>query len=154
MRWRAIIWAAALFVPFSGSRILAAEELAVAFLSEPALRWALASIESGHLKNPDHAQGAAGEVSRFQILPRIWRQYSASRDYKNPQTAWIVAQRILQDRQDWFYRATGRQPSPFDLYVMWNKPSVYERVNFDRRKLPDSVRARASRFENLVRASM
>lgn len=152
MRWKAVIGAMALFASFFGSRVFAAEEYA--FLSDPIVRWALASIESGHLKRPDHAQGAAGEVSRFQILPKVWRQYSSSRDYTNPATAWSVAQRILRDRQIWFVRATGRQPTAFDLYVMWNKPSLYARMNFDADRLPRSIRSRATRFENLVRASL
>jgi len=114
------------------------------------IRWALAQIESGHLKNQDAAKGASGEVSRFQIMPEVWRDYSASRNFKNPVVSWSVAFKILQDRYSWFLRSTGREPSAFDLYVMWNKPGLYGRVDFDPDRLPRRVRNVATRFENLV----
>ncbi len=112
--------------------------------------WALAQIESGHLKNPDAAHGLAGEVSRFQILPGVWRSYSRSKNYSDPKVAWQVAHQILRDRQQWFILATGRAPTPFDLYVLWNKPGLYERVQFNRRRVPQRLRDVAERFENLV----
>lgn len=114
------------------------------------IRWALAQIESGHLKNQDAAKGASGEVSRFQIMPEVWRNYSESRNFKNPVVSWNVAYKILQDRYSWFLRSAGREPSAFDLYVMWNKPGLYGRVDFDPNRLPLRVRDVATRFENLV----
>jgi len=117
------------------------------------IAWALAQIESGHFKNPDFAKGSSGEVSRFQILPKVWRAYSPSRNYTDPELAWRVAYQILKDRKDWFVSATGRSPTAFDLYVMWNKPGVYSRVRFDRQGLPRKLREVAERFENLVFAS-
>lgn len=116
------------------------------------IEWALAQIESGHLRNPDRAKGSSGEVSRFQIMPRVWKAYSRSRDYTNPQVAWSVARRILKDRQAWFISATGREPAPFDLYVMWNKPGLYERVAYNRKRLPRSLTDVARRFEALITA--
>lgn len=114
------------------------------------IEWALAQIESGHLKNPDQARGTSGEVSRFQIMPKVWKSYSRSRNYSNPEVAWSVARRILQDRQAWFTSATGREPAPFDLYVMWNKPGLYERAAYNRKRLPRSLTDVAKRFETLV----
>ena len=114
------------------------------------IEWALAQIESGHLRNPDLAKGASGEVSRFQIMPAVWKSYSRSRNYSNPQVAWSVAHRILKDRQNWFISATGREPAPFDLYVMWNKPGLYERLAFNRKRLPRTLADIARRFETLV----
>ena len=119
-------------------------------LREPdTVRWALAQVESGHLKNPDAARGASGEISRFQIMPEIWKDYTRSRNFRNPTIAWSVAHRILRDRHSWFTSSTGREPSPFDLYVMWNKPGLYGRVGFDPQKLPRRLRDVATRFANL-----
>jgi hypothetical protein len=119
-------------------------------LSLAPIEWALAQIESGHLRYPDRARGAAGEVSRFQIMPAVWKDYSKSKNYSNPAVAWSVARRILKDRHDLFVQASGRPPTAFDLYVMWNKPGLYQRVAFNRNRLPKSLRDTASRFENLV----
>ena len=122
----------------------------IAVLGTAPIRWALAQIESGHFRNPDTAKGSSGEVSRFQIMPEVWRAYTRSRNYSNPGVAWNVAQQILRERETWFVRSTGRQPSAFDLYVMWNKPGLYERLDFNPRRLPQKVRDVAGRFQNLV----
>lgn len=119
-------------------------------LNPDTIRWALAQVESGHLKNQDAAKGASGEISRFQIMPKIWKDYSRSRNFKNPTIAWSVAFRILRDRHSWFISSTGREPTPFDLYVMWNKPGLYGRLGFDPQKLPRRLRDVATRFSNLV----
>jgi hypothetical protein len=92
-------------------------------------------------------------VSRFQILPHVWKSYSRSRKYSNPEIAWNVAFQILRDRQAWFVRTAGRAPTAFDLYVIWNKPNLYERLEFKPTRLPARVRDAAYRFENLVLAS-
>ena len=52
--------------------------------------FALGMIETG---NNDREVGRAGEVSRYQILPVVWRNYSRSADYRNPQVSVQVAQR-------------------------------------------------------------
>ncbi|MBI4661018.1 MAG: hypothetical protein HY735_19465 [Verrucomicrobia bacterium] len=124
----------------------------ISILGAAPVQWALAQIESGHFRNPDKAKGSSGEVSRFQIMPEVWREYTQSRNYSNPIVAWSVAQRILKERETWFVRATGRRPSAFDLYVMWNKPGLYERLGFNPRRLPQKLRDVAVRFENLVHA--
>ena len=124
----------------------------ISILGTAPIRWALAQIESGHFDNPDQARGSSGEVSRFQIMPEVWRSYTKSRNYTNPGVAWNVAHRILKEREAWFIRGTGRHPGPFDLYVMWNKPGLYERVDFNRGRLPKQLREVANRFENLVSA--
>jgi hypothetical protein len=98
----------------------------------------------------DQKRGSAGEVSRFQILPRIWRDYSHSRDYSDPNLAWTVAQKILDDRAQWYRQATGREPTTFDLYVMWNAPGHYEHVNFERKRVRRVISEKAERFTNLV----
>ena len=124
--------------------------LSSSLLEQESVQWALAQIESGHFKNPDTTQGPSGEVSRFQIMPGVWKDYSRSKKYSDPNVAWRVAHRILQDRQGWFVTATGRLPSPFDLYIMWNKPGLYDRLDFNRKRLPHRLRDVAERFENLV----
>ena len=113
--------------------------LGISVLSAAPIQWALAQIESGHFKRPDTAKGFSGEVSRFQIMPQVWKSYTKSRNYSNPGVAWSVARQILKEREMWFVRATGRRPSAFDLYVMWNRPGLYERVDFNPGRLPQKV---------------
>src|SRR4051812_33425872 len=72
--------------------------------------FALGMIETG---NNDREVGKAGEVSRYQILPSVWKAYSNSREYQNPEVSLQVA------RQHWIYLATyfkqqaGHEPSDF-----------------------------------------
>src|SRR5579871_6409501 len=74
--------------------------------------FALGMIETG---NNDWMIGSAGEVSRYQLMPSVWKSYSKSSDYQNPQVSLQVA------RQHWFYLAsyfkdkTGRMPDDFDM---------------------------------------
>lgn len=94
--------------------------------------------------------GTRKEVSRFQILPHVWKSYSASREFQNPNVAWVVAEKILADRQAQFRRATGRNWEPVDLYIMWNAPGVYEKAKWDRSRVSPVVMERAQRFSNLM----
>src|SRR5262245_20857992 len=90
------------------------------------LRDSLGMFESGattpRQSAADHLRGASGEVSRFQIMPEVWRAYSDSRDYANPEVAWPVAKRILDDRIDRFRAVTHRAPIPLEIYLLWSKP--------------------------------
>ena len=117
-----------------------------------------ARIEAGLIQfkpcAADLKRGSKGEVSRFQILPAIWRDYSDSRDYKNPYVAREVARKILIDRDKWFRSSTGQPPTNFDLYVMWNAPGHYSKVGFSRKRLHAEVREKAQRFANLVESSV
>lgn len=99
----------------------------------------------------DRLRGGAGEISRFQILPEVWRAYSRSRDYTNPQVAWTVAQRILDDRISDFQKATGRSPKPIELYLLWNKPGHFAAKGYSVGKVASQYRLKAQRFENLLR---
>jgi len=118
------------------------------------VRDALAHFETGATTPvrcaADSKVGSRKEVSRFQILPHIWRQYSKSPQYQNPDVAWSVTEKILAERHAWFTKATGREWDPVDLYIMWNAPSVYERAKWDRRKVSAVVMERAKRFANLM----
>ena len=116
-------------------------------VAAPALgmdRWAaLSMIESG---NNDAAIGRAGEVSRYQILPRLWQKYGGpgSRFARtNPRIALGVARAIMSGRCADFARQFHRAPTDFEYYVLWNAPAqIY---------LPGPVVAnRAKRFCRLV----
>ena len=118
------------------------------------LREALAEFETGatrpHQCEADYKIGSRKEISRFQILPVVWQQYSKSRNYANPHTAWNVTVKILTDREEDFRRATSRDWDYVDIYLMWNAPGQYRRANWDRSKVSRVVRQRAERFANLM----
>jgi hypothetical protein len=109
---------------------------------------ALGMLETG---NDDREIGGAGEVSRYQIMPAVWRRYSASRNYVNSQVALAVARKHWAALELAFYRQTGREPTDFDMYVLWNTHyGYYAGRKFDPARLSPVVRDRAQRFVNLV----
>ena len=118
------------------------------------IREALAEFETGALTSTpcaaDRIVGSRNEISRFQILPVVWRQYSSSRHYEDPETAWNVANRILNEREQAFREATKRDWDAVDIYLMWNAPGVYRRANWNRAKVSRAVLERAQRFANLM----
>src|SRR5438552_444206 len=75
-------------------------------------RETLAEFESGATRPTrcagDLAVGSHKEISRFQILPSVWREYSGGPDFQNPNAAWAITEKILLDREAEFRRATGR----------------------------------------------
>src|SRR5687768_2325540 len=84
----------------------------------------------------DSAVGKAGERSRYQIMPRVWHSYTSSRDYKNPQLARAVAERHLTVLEETYRKATGREPSDFDRYVLWNGgPTYYAKIGFNPKRV-------------------
>ena len=112
------------------------------------LFFALGMIESG---NNDRGIGRAGEVSRFQIHPAVWRLYSNSKDYRNPEVSLPVARQHWNYLTNYFRGKARREPAPFDMYVLWNTNfGYYARKGFDPARLPAIVRDRAQRFVNLV----
>jgi len=115
---------------------------------EDKLFFALGMIESG---NDDRGVGRAGEVSRYQIHPAVWRNYSESREYQNPGVSLQVARQHWNYLATYFRNKTGREPAPFDMYVLWNtRFGYYARKEFDPARLSAVVRERAQRFVNLV----
>jgi hypothetical protein len=137
---------------FSGVTLHPRADLAVS--AEPPARvderrlFALGMIESG---NDDRGVGAAGEISRYQIQPSVWKTYSVSRRYQEPDIARSVACQHWQHLAEYFHQKTGREPSDFDMYVLWNtRFGYYASRSFDPRLIHLSVRDRASRFVNLV----
>jgi hypothetical protein len=110
--------------------------------------FALGMIETG---NDDSEVGAAGEVSRYQIHPTVWKAYSETANYQDTEVATAVARRHWAWLAGYFVEKTGRQPSDFDMYVMWNTGlGYYSRKGFLPAQLAGSVRERAQRFVNLV----
>ncbi len=118
------------------------------------LRQSLAMFESGattwQRSHADFMRGGSGEVSRFQILPAVWRRYTKSRDYENPEVAWTIAQRILADRVADFRTATGREPDGLELYLLWNKPGHFEAAGYRAAQVKSDYHQRAQRFANLL----
>src|SRR5277367_3705386 len=109
---------------------------------------ALGMIETG---NDDREVGAAGEVSRYQIHPTVWKAYSATPNYQNPKAAIQVAQRHWAWLASYFKEKAGRQPDDFDMYVLWNtKFGYYASHSFLPGRLAAKVRSRAERFVNRV----
>jgi hypothetical protein len=110
--------------------------------------FALGMIETG---NNDREIGGAGEVSRYQIMPAVWRNYSRSGDYQNPRASLEVARRHWGYLHDYFKERTGREPDDFDMYVLWNtRFGYYASRGFTPARLQPVVRDRAARFVNLV----
>jgi hypothetical protein len=100
-------------------------------------RWsALSMIESG---DNDHAVGAKGEISRFQILPKIW----PGGDSQNEQDALAAAREVMQPRLKAFEKRYGRPPTDFEFYILWNAPWEINHPS-------KIVSERARRFSNLV----
>ncbi len=122
-------------------------------LSASPLRDALAMIETGASSpapgDPDHVVGGSGEISRFQIMPEVWKSYTKSKNHTNPEVAWTVTRRILADRVGSFEKATGRPPEPIEVYLLWNKPGHFEGVGYRLEKVSKIYRERAQRFHNL-----
>ena len=111
---------------------------------------ALSQIETG---NDDRVVGGAGEVSRYQIKPWIWRQYSDSEAYSNRRVSSQVAAQHLAGLTQIFRKCTRREPTDFDLYVLWNAgPTYYNRIGFAKSRVHPIIRERARRYANLREA--
>ena len=112
------------------------------------IRDALGMVESG---DRDKARGRAGEISRFQIKPVLWRNFAAPEfDYHNPNHAWLVTEKILNERKALFLRLTKRYPNNFEMYALWNAPGLLIMNNCDWTKLPEKIKERCQRFHNLM----
>jgi len=110
--------------------------------------FALGMIETG---NNDREIGAAGEVSRYQIHPAVWKVYSQSMEYTNPDISLQVARQHWAYLNNYFREKAGREPEDFDMYVLWNtRYGYYAHKGFSQRQISPIVRDRARRFVNLV----
>jgi hypothetical protein len=113
-------------------------------------RLALGMIETG---NRDDEIGGAGEVSRYQIMPSVWHQYSQSLNYQNPNVSLTVAQKHWARLYAAFVKKAHREPTDFDMYVLWNTHyGYYASKGFNPNRLAPAVRDRAQRYVNLVRS--
>jgi len=113
---------------------------------------ALSMIETG---DDDSAVGRLGEISRFQIRPQVWRQYSQSSAFENCGVATVVAQKHIDYLEALFRARAGREANDFDLYVLWNAGfTYYERLGFDPDRISRIVRNRARRYLNLRNLSL
>jgi hypothetical protein len=119
----------------------------VAILDAPR-RLALGMIETG---NNDGEIGGAGEVSRYQIMPSVWKHYDDSHRYQDPDISLAVAQEHWRALYATFKKQAHREPSDFDMYVLWNtRYGYYASRGFNPKRLNSVVRDRAQRFVNLV----
>ena len=134
-----------------------AAALALFVLVFPALalsvKEALGQIETGADRPEqcaaDFAHGPAGELSRYQLLPAVWRAYGGG-DPTDPTNAWAVTYRVLLDRRADFKRVVLRLPTPRELYALWTAPGQFAQRNYDWQRLSPAVRERSQRFANLV----
>ncbi|HZM05381.1 MAG TPA: hypothetical protein VFC44_20475 [Candidatus Saccharimonadales bacterium] len=81
---------------------------------------ALWMIETG---GNDQMIGKAGEISRYQVRETVWRSVTRSRQYKSPETARLVAGKVMDKRIRAFDAAFRRAPTDFEYYALWNAPS-------------------------------
>jgi hypothetical protein len=113
---------------------------------------ALAQIESG---NCDTCIGRDGEVSRYQIQPEVWRQYtklplSAA---SNPVTAKNVAEAIMNDRLSKYCFLPNPRKGEHVIYgdgtwyLLWHRPGATG-LWHSRRPTARELE-RSDRFENL-----
>jgi hypothetical protein len=110
--------------------------------------FALGMIETG---NNDREVGGAGEISRYQIHPVVWKSYSKSMDYWNPDVALEVARQHWTCLAAYYKEKTGHEPDDYDMYVLWNtKYGYYAHKQFSHTLISPVVQDRAQRFVNLV----
>ena len=108
---------------------------------------ALSMIESG---DNDLAVGGAGEVSRYQITPKVWRCYTDLRAYQDQHLSGWVAGQHLSSLESAFEKQSGRPATDFDIYVLWNAGlSYYKASSFSAGRVRPAIRERAERFVNL-----
>lgn len=113
--------------------------------------YALSQIETG---GDDQEIGRSGEVSRYQIMPSVWRHYSDSQSYRDPATSTQVAQQHWTALYKGFKDRTHREPTDFDMYVLWNTHyGYYAKHGFQPDRLNAAVRDRAERYVNLIQRS-
>jgi hypothetical protein len=110
--------------------------------------FALGMIETG---NDDREVGSDGEVSRYQIQPVVWKTYTTSTEYRNPEVALSVARQHWNFLAKYFKDRAGREPDDFDMYILWNtRFGYYSRKGFEQGKVSLIIQDRAQRFVNLV----
>ena len=112
---------------------------------------ALGMIESAER---DTIIGKRGEVSRYQITPKIWKYYSKEYnvahwgDYKYAAT---IAYMVYTDMRKTLTLTLRRQPTDTEMYIMYNCGYGYfAKHDFAFTRIPWKLRERAMRYNNLV----
>ena len=108
-------------------------------------RWeALSQLESG---DNDNATGRAHEVSRYQMLPSVWRAATSQSVNVATNEAWafLVADAIQSRRVVAFAKREGRMPTAGEWSLIWHCPARVLQPNAEER---DYQR----RFLNLLEA--
>ena len=118
------------------------------------IKESLAMIETGATSTAhgkwDLTRGTSGEIRRYQIMPAVWRRYTRSGSWSNPEVAWSVAKKIIADRVTEFKEKVGREPDPLEIYLLWNKPGHFAANKYKFYLVNRSYLLRARRFANLV----
>jgi hypothetical protein len=107
----------------------------------------LGELETG---NDDAAVGRHGEVSRYQVMPRVWREYGGKLDPRDPRVSVKVAGCVLAERIAVYQAVAGREPTDREVYGMWNAPGALARARGRVEGLSKRVRERCERFGALV----
>jgi len=97
---------------------------------------ALSALESGHRPS---AIGPAGEVSRFQVMPRVWRAHHGGNPRSDAE-AIRVASEIMRKR------TRGEFVDNKKWYLLWHCPGRVRRGTVTRKDME-----LAERFERLAR---
>ncbi len=105
---------------------------------------ALSQLESG---DKDNATGRSHEVSRYQMLPSVWRSATSLplSAATNRDVAWSVASKVQGARVVAFARREGRIPTAGEWILLWHCPSRVLRPNAEEKIYEQ-------RFLNLVNA--
>ena len=108
-------------------------------------RWeALSQLESG---DNDNASGRAHEVSRYQMLPSVWRAATSLplSAATNRDAAWSVAAKVQGARVVAFARREGRMPTDGEWVLIFHCPARVMKPNAEERDYE-------TRFLNLLNA--
>ena len=111
---------------------------------------ALSQIESG---DNDYAVGPQGEVSRYQIEPKIWRKLLIAKGAHGlPHDRWLAEDLALflwQSREIEFKNLHKREPNLRELYLLWHRPAL---MIGHKRSPTKRELERAIGFENLFKS--
>lgn len=111
---------------------------------------ALAQVETADVRHPngnDHHLGKYGEVSRYSITPKVWKQYAAKGEVP---TRKADADKVVSRFLACECFALCADVKPADIYAAYHRPALYRKAHYRVDRLPPKVRARCLRFQNLV----
>jgi hypothetical protein len=127
--------------------------LVVATIAISELEDRLDALSLTESKNCDSARGRLGEISRYQIFPKIWRQFHrkvGKNDWLNQKIARRVARQIAISRILAFVVGVGRRPSHQEFYALWRIPSFFRRVDWNYNEVPCSIQETANWFAQKI----